>query len=198
MPGRVARAVERLNEVVGRAASWLLLLMVALGALNAVARYGGRWAGVNLSSNALLEAQWYLFAAVFLLAAPATLAADRHVRVDVLYGRLTPRGQAAIDVAGTLLFLLPLCAFAVAASWPSVRDSWAILEQSSDPGGLPRYPVKTLVPVAFTLLALQGLAQLPPRIAALREFSSGGPTLKFSSGGPTPGSPSAGPTPRSP
>lgn len=166
--GRLARGADRLNAALGRGASWLLLAMTLLGAANAVARYAGRWAGVNLSSNALLEAQWYLFAAVFLLAAPATLGANQHVRIDLVYARCSPRAQAAIDVLGTVLFLLPFCAFGAVTAWPAVRDSWAILEQSSDPGGLPRYPVKTLVPVAFVLLGLQGLAMLPRRIAALR------------------------------
>jgi TRAP-type mannitol/chloroaromatic compound transport system permease small subunit len=164
----LVRGVTRFNEALGRASSWMLLGMVALGAFNALARYSGRWVGVNLSSNALLEAQWYLFAAVFLLAAPATLAADRHVRVDVLYGRSSARTRAGIDLAGTVLFLLPLCVFGIVASLPSVVDSWSILEQSPDPGGLPRFPVKTLLPVALGLLALQGLAMVPAHLSALR------------------------------
>ncbi len=152
----------------GHAVRWLVLAMVLIGAFNAVARYLGRFVGVNLSSNGFLEAQWYLFAAVFLLAAPYTLLVDRHVRVDVVYGRLAPARQAAIDVVGTLLFLIPFCAVSVALSLPSVSESWSILEQSPDPGGLPRYPVKTLLPVAMAWLGLQGLAMLPRRIRALR------------------------------
>ncbi|MEZ4237585.1 MAG: TRAP transporter small permease subunit [Myxococcota bacterium] len=172
-PRRAAAAVARLNEGVGRVASWLLLAMTLLCAYNAVARYLGRFVGENLTRNWLLEAQWYLFAAVFLLGAPATLAADRHVRVDVLYSRLSPRGQAWVDVLGTLLFLLPLCVFGIALAYPAVRDSWAIWEQSPDPGGLPRAPVKTLLPLGLLLLALQGLAMLPDKLAALTSSRAG-------------------------
>lgn len=160
--------IDRFHTALGHAVRWLVLLMVLIGAFNAVARYAGRFVGVNLSSNAFLEAQWYLFAAVFLLAAPYTLVADRHVRVDVLYGRLSPRARAGIDLAGTLLFLIPFCAAGVWLAWPSVSNSWAVFEQSSDPGGLPRYPVKTLLPVALALLVLQGVAQVPRHLSVLR------------------------------
>lgn len=164
---RLARGVDRVHTALGHGVRWLVLAMVLIGAFNAVARYAGRYVGVNLSSNALLEAQWYLFAAVFLLAAPYTLAAGRHVRVDVLYGRLSPRARAGIDLAGTVLFLLPFCVFGVWVSGPSVLNSWSILEQSPDPGGLPRFPVKTLLPVALVLLGLQGLAQIPGHLVAV-------------------------------
>lgn len=160
--------VDRVHTVLGHGVRWLVLAMVLIGAFNAVARYAGRYVGINLSSNALLEAQWYLFAAVFLLAAPYTLLQDRHVRVDVLYGRLSPRAKAGIDLAGTLLFLVPFCAVGLWLSWPSVSNSWAVLEQSSDPGGLPRYPVKTLLPVALILLGIQGLALVPRLVRTLR------------------------------
>lgn len=161
--------VDRVHTALGRAVSWLVLVMVLIGAFNAVARYAGRFVGTNLSSNGFLEAQWYLFAAVFLLAAPYTLVADRHVRVDVLYGRLSERAKAGIDLAGTLLFLVPFCALGLYLCWPSVSNSWAVLEQSSDPGGLPRYPVKTLLPVALALLGLQGVAMVPRLVRRLRE-----------------------------
>ncbi len=160
--------IDRLSARVGHAVRWLVLLMVLVGAFNAVARYSGRFVGVNLSSNALLEAQWYLFAAVFLLAAPYALVVDRHVRVDVLYGRLTARGRAWVDLVGTLVFLVPFCLFGLYVTVPSVANSWAIWEQSSDPGGLPRYPVKTLVPLALALLLLQGLAEAGKRVRTLR------------------------------
>jgi len=156
---RVARAIDQMCLVIGRAATWLALGMVLLGAFNAVARYAGRFVGVELSSNTFIELQWYLFSAVFLLAAASTLARDGHVRVDVFYGRLSPRGKAWVDLLGTLVLMLPFCAFALWVSLPSVSSSWAILEGSPDPGGLPRYPIKTLVPVAFGLLILQGFAR---------------------------------------
>ncbi len=165
---RLARAIDRLSGLVGRVAFGLLVAMVGLGALTAVLRYVGRLAGVTLTSNAMLEGQWYLFSAVFLLAAALTLREGAHVRVDVLYGRLPERGRAWVDLLGGLLFLLPFCAFVLWAAWPGVEQSWALREGSPDPGGLPRYPVKALVPVAFGLLALQGVAEVVRAAAQLR------------------------------
>jgi TRAP-type mannitol/chloroaromatic compound transport system permease small subunit len=166
---RLSNAIDRLNEAIGRVVSWLVLLMVLIGAFNALARYSGRFIGVNLSSNAWLELQWYLFSLVFLLAAGDVLRRDAHVRVDVLLTRLGPRGRAMIDIAGTLIFLLPFCVFALWASLPTVQASWAVLEVSPDPGGLPRYPIKSTILIAFVLLFLQGISQLIKSVAILRE-----------------------------
>lgn len=165
---RLAHAIDRLNERIGRAVYWLALLMVLIGSLNAVVRYTGRYLGVNLSSNAYIELQWYMFSLIFLLGAAYTLKQDAHVRVDVLYSRLSERARAWIDLLGTVLFLIPFSALAIWASWPSVRNSWAVLETSPDPGGLPRYPIKTMIPVAFLLLILQGVAEAIKRVAFLR------------------------------
>ena len=165
---RFARAIDRMCLAISGAAIWLTLAMVLLGAFNALARYLGRFIGVELSSNTFIELQWYMFSAVFLLAAAGTLARDGHVRVDVFYGRLSQRGKAWIDLLGTLLLMLPFCVFALWVCLPSVASSWAILETSPDPGGLPRYPIKTLVPVAFALLILQGLARAATNFAVLR------------------------------
>ena len=162
------RVVDELTERVGRAVSWLILAMVLIGAYNAVARYLGRGLGVNLSSNAYLEAQWYLFSLVFLLAAAYTFKHDKHVRVDVLYGRLSKRGRIWIDLIGTLVLLLPFSFFVLWVSWPTVLNSWKVLEGSPDPGGLPRYPIKSMILVAFALLALQGIAEVVRRIGMLR------------------------------
>lgn len=162
-----ARAVDRLNDWIGGAVAWLVPAMVLLGAFNAVARYAGRWAGFNLSSNAYLELQWYLFSLIFLLGAAHTLRRDAHVRVDVLYGRLAPRARDWLDIVGTLVFLIPFCFFVLWLSWPMVRNSWQVLEISSDPGGLPRYPIKSVIPVAFVLLLLQGMAEIARRIVRL-------------------------------
>ncbi len=164
---RLSRLIDGITGGLGRVVSWLCLVMVVIGAGNAAARYAGRFVGVNLSSNALLEAQWYLFSATFLLAAADTLRRDAHVRVDVLFGRLSPRGRAAIDAAGILLFLLPFCGFALWVCWPSVAASWAVLEQSPDPGGLPRYPIKSLIIVSFWLLIAQGVSELIKRLELL-------------------------------
>ena len=165
---RFADAIDRLNGWAGRAASWLALAMVGIGAYNAVVRYLGRYWSWNLSSNVYLELQWYLFSVLFLLAGAWTLREDAHVRVDVIYARLSPRGKAAVDVAGHLLLLLPFCVLALWTSFPSVRSSWAIREGSPDPGGLARYPLKTLILVSFTLLALQGVSECIRDVARWR------------------------------
>jgi TRAP-type mannitol/chloroaromatic compound transport system permease small subunit len=165
---QVSAFIDRLNSAVGRSVSWLVLVMVLVGAFNAVARYSGRFIGVNLSSNGWLELQWYLFSVVFLFAAADTLRRDGHVRVDVLFGKLSKRNQAWIDIAGTVLFLLPFCVFGLWASWPTVHASWHVWEMSPDPGGLPRYPIKSAVLVAFVLLGLQGISELVKRVEAVR------------------------------
>lgn len=157
--------IDRLSERLGTAVSWMCLLMILIGAFNAIARYAGQYIGFNLSSNALLETQWYLFAALFLLGASWTLQRDAHVRVDVLFGRLSRRNQAIIDLIGGLTFLIPFCIFGIWASQDYVLNSWRELEVSPDPGGLPRYPIKTLIPVAFVLLILQGISELIKKAA---------------------------------
>lgn len=165
---RLAHLIDTANEAIGRTAAWLVAVMVALGALNAVARYASRGLGRNLASNALLEAQWYLFGLVLLLGAAYTLRHDRHVRVDVFLSRLGERGCAWVDLLGTVIFLLPFCVVLIVLTWPTVVNSWHTLEVSPDPGGLPRYPLKTMFLVGFVLLFLQGVAMLIRQIAFLR------------------------------
>ena len=151
---------------------WLTLLMVLIGSFNACARYFGRGIGHNFSSNALLELQWYMFSAVFLLGAAATLKGDGHVRVDVLYGRLSRQRKAVVDLVGTLLFLIPFCIFGIWTSWEYALNSWHELEVSPDPGGLPRYPIKTLIPLAFFLLITQGISEFIKNLAAVLGIDS--------------------------
>ena len=165
---RFAARIERLNERVGSAVAWLVLVMALVGAYNAVVRYLGRYLGVSLSSNAYIELQWYLYSLVFLLCAAFTLKHNAHVRVDVFYGRVTQRTRAWINVAGTVLCLLPFTVLTLWLSWPSVRNSWAVREGSPDPGGLARYPIKSVILLAFVLLALQGVAELIKNIGILR------------------------------
>ena len=165
---RISDAIDALSARIGGWVSWLVLLMVLVGAFNALARYSGRFIGVNLSSNGWLELQWYLFSLVFLLAAADTLRRNAHVRVDVLFGRLPVRQQAVINVVGTGVFLLPFCAFGIWSSIPTVMASWHVWEVSPDPGGLPRYPLKTALPIAFALLGLQGISELIKSGLALR------------------------------
>ncbi|HMP75803.1 MAG TPA: TRAP transporter small permease subunit [Kiritimatiellia bacterium] len=162
------RFVDAFNSALGRAVSALVVLVTLLGAANAVLRYAGRFTGSSLSSNAWLELQWYLFALIFLLGAAVTLREDAHVRVDVVYHRLPPRRRAWINILGTVLFLIPFCVLMIWSSWAPVRNSWAIWEASPDPGGLPRWPIKTAIPVAFLLLLAQGASDLARSIAVLR------------------------------
>lgn len=157
---RWADRIDRFNEWVGQGLYWLTLAMVGVGALNAIARYLDPYTGLGLSSNTWIELQWYLFSLVFLLGAAYTLKHDDHVRVDVMYSQLSRRGQAWVNVLGTLLFLVPFCGVILWMSIPFVSNSWAILEQSSDPGGLPRYPIKTAIPLALALVLLQGVSLL--------------------------------------
>ncbi len=160
---RLARGIDRLNELVGRGVSWLGLAAVLICAAAATARYA-----LNVGSNAWLEIQWYLNAAVFLLVAGYTLKRHEHVSIDVLAGRFSPRVQAWIHILGGVFMLLPATIIIAWYSWPSLVNSWEINEYSSDPGGLIRWPVRLLIPVAFTLLALQGVSEIVKRIGFLK------------------------------
>ena len=159
----LARAIDALNLCVGRTVSWLVLVAVLVSAGNALARYG-----FDLSSNAWLEIQWYLFSAIFLLGAGWTLLRNAHVRIDVLSSRMSDRTRAWMDILGGLLFLLPMAILILYFSWPMVVQSYLGHEISSDAGGLVRWPVKLLIPAGFALLALQGVSELIKRIAFLR------------------------------
>jgi TRAP-type mannitol/chloroaromatic compound transport system permease small subunit len=158
----LARLIDRLNERVGRATTWLVLAATLVSAGNALVRYA-----LSDSSNAWLEIQWYLFGAIFLLGAGYTLKHNGHVRIDIFYGRLSRQGQAWVDLIGGLLFLLPLAGLMVWLSWPMFAESWRSMEHSSDAGGLLRWPVKLLLPLGFGLLGLQGVAEVIKRIGVL-------------------------------
>lgn len=172
---RFASLVEALNDRIGNMLRWLAFFMVLIGAYNALARYLTRSVGIPLSSNALNELQWYLFSLIFLLGAAYGLRRNAHVRVDVLYERLSARAQAWIDIAGTVLFLVPFSLLMLKVSWPVVMASWAVRETSPDPGGLPRYPIKALILVSFALLLLQGIAHLIRQIEVIRGSHAAGP-----------------------
>ena len=168
--GALLRACDRIDALcrrVANASAWLTAGMVVVAAANAVLRYAGRALGENLSSNAWLELQWYLFSLVFLLGAPHALRRGGHVRVDVLLERWGPRARLWIDLVGGLGLLIPFCVFAIWNSYEFVADSVATLEQSPDPGGLPRWPIKLVVPLAFGLLLLQSVAEVLRRLAVL-------------------------------
>lgn len=169
---KLARAIDRFNQSVSRLTAWLVLLMVGVGVWNVAGRYLGRWFGQNLTSNAAIEIQWYLFDLVFLLGAAYTLKRDAHVRVDIIYKQLSARGQAIADLLGALLFLLPFSAMVIFYSWSSVVNSWQIREISPDPGGLPRYPIKTVIIAGFVLLMLQGISQAIAAVTVLLQQGS--------------------------
>ena len=159
---KLSQLIDLISERVGKGAFWLVLIMTIISAGNAVVRFI-----FNYSSNGLLEIQWYLFAAIFLLCSPYTLQKNEHVRIDVLSGKLSPRGLAIIDIIGTLFFMLPMVVLVLYLSLPLVIDSYHINEMSANAGGLIRWPVKILLPIGFTLLALQGISELIKRVAFL-------------------------------
>lgn len=167
-PSCWANVIDQLNSFIGRLSSWLVLLMLMVGAWNVIGRHLGPLIGRNLSSNSLIEVQWYLFSLTFLLGGAWTMQRNGHVRVDVLQSRWGARQQALANVVGTVLLLFPFCLLMIMSSWGAVHFSWHILEQSPDPGGLPRYPLKTLLPLSFMLLIFQGIADLIHNLEAMR------------------------------
>jgi TRAP-type mannitol/chloroaromatic compound transport system permease small subunit len=158
----LSRVIDALNRRIGHAVYWLILAAVLVSAGNAMMRYT-----FDLSSNAWLELQWYLFSAVFLLAAGYTLRHNEHVRIDVINAHLAPRTRAWIDLLGSVFFLLPMALIILVLSWPVLVESYVRNEFSSDAGGLLRWPVKALVPVGFLLLVVQGLSEIIKRVAFL-------------------------------
>lgn len=158
----ISRLIDAINERVGRTVYWLVLAAVLLSAGNAIVRKV-----FSMSSNAWLEMQWYLFSAVFLLAAGYTLLRNEHVRIDVIAGRFPARTQAWIDVFGTIFFLLPMALLFLWLSWPVFVRTYVHQEISSNAGGLLLWPARLLVPVGFALLSLQGVSELIKRIAFL-------------------------------
>ena len=159
---KLSQLIDAINARVGKAAFWLVLVMTIISAGNASVRFA-----INYSSNGLLEIQWYLFAAVFLLCSAYTLQKNEHVRIDVVSSRFGPRGLAVIDIIGTVFFLLPMVITVLWLSLPLIAESYKINEMSANAGGLIRWPVKVLLPIGFTLLALQGVSELIKRIAFL-------------------------------
>lgn len=159
---RVSRFIDAVSERIGNVLIWLLLATVLISTGNAVVRKL-----FSIGSNAWLEIQWYLFGAMFLLAAGYTLKHNGHVRIDIFYNRFGTRGQAWIDLIGGLLFLLPMAILLAWLAWPMFLDAWLSHEMSPDAGGLVRWPVKLLLPLGFGLLALQGVAEVIKRLGVL-------------------------------
>jgi TRAP-type mannitol/chloroaromatic compound transport system permease small subunit len=158
----LSRLIDSINEKIASAVSWALLVAVIICSGNALIRYV-----FNQSSNAWLEIQWYLFAAMFLLAAPNTLKRDGHVRIDVIASRFSKRTQVWIDVFGFVFFLMPMAVLILYFAWPFAMSSIQNQEVSSNAGGLIVWPAKLLIPIGFFLLCLQGVSELIKRILFL-------------------------------
>ncbi len=166
---RIAILIDRLNETIGRVVSWLTTLLVVIVSYDVFARYL-----LRRSSVAVQELEWHLFAFLFLMASAYTLKHDRHVRVDILYARLSRRGRAWIDLVGSILFLIPFSILVIWSSKDFVINSFLVMEGSPDPGGLPaRYLLKASIPVGFFLLLLQGLALAIASLITLKGKGNG-------------------------
>ena len=159
----LSRFIDNLNEKIGHGISWALLLAVIICTGNAVIRYL-----FNMSSNGWLEIQWYLFAAIFLLATSYTLRRNEHVRIDVIVSHFSKRTQVWIDLIGFIVFLMPatllILYYGTPYAWISIQNQ----EVSSNAGGLIVWPVKLLIPLGFVLLALQGISEIIKRIGYLK------------------------------
>ena len=159
----MAQAVDAFNERVGKLTHWLILVAVLISAGNAVTRYS-----LDMSSNAWLEVQWYLFSAVFLFCAGYTLLHNQHVRIDIVSGMFSRRVQTWIEIFGTVFFLLPMAILILWLSWPVFVVAWRSNEVSTNAGGLAVWPARLMLPIGFLLLVLQGFSELIKRIAFLR------------------------------
>lgn len=159
----LSSAIDRLNHIVGKSVGGLIVLTTLICAYNAIVRKA-----FSISSNGLLEIQWYLFGAVFLLGAAYALKENAHVRIDILAARLPLKTQAWIDIAGYVLFILPLVGFVVIHGWTFAHNSFIVNEYSADPGGLIRWPAKAVIVVGFLLLGLQVISELIKKVAQLK------------------------------
>ena len=162
---KISSLIDWVNDRLGWIANWFVLLACLISAANAMSRYA-----FDISSNAWLEIQWYLFAAIVMLGASHTLRKNEHVRVDILYTHMSERGKEWLDLIGTAVFLVPSMLVIAYYSWPFFMQSWNVQEISGNAGGLIRWPVKILVPIGFTLVAVQGISEIIKRAASLRGY----------------------------
>lgn len=160
---KLALAVDWLSDKLGRAAAVAVLLTALISAGNAFVRYG-----LDISSNAWLEIQWYLFAGIVMLGAPVVLKLNEHVRVDLVYGRLKGNGPVYVDLFGLIFFLMPVMLLLAWLSWPLLVKMYVTGEMSSNAGGLIRWPAMATLPVGFALMVLQGLSEIVKRVYYLR------------------------------
>ena len=157
---KLSSLIDWLSERLGRGLMWLILAAVIISAGNAIVRKA-----FDMSSNALLEIQWYLFASVFMLGSGFAFLKNAHVRIDFISNHLSAKTRNLIDIVGIVVFLLPLCYMLVTLAWPLFANAWNSGEMSQNAGGLIRWPMYGLIPLGFTLLALQGLSELIKRAA---------------------------------
>ena len=158
----LSRLIDGMSNLIGRAMMWFLLATTLISASNAIIRKV-----FNISSNAFLEIQWYLFAAVFMLGSGYAFLKNAHVRIDFISSKFSARGRNIVDVIGIIVFVFPLCYLMVKLSWPVFENAWVSGEMSSNAGGLVRWPVYGVIPLGFTILAIQAVSELIKRVAFL-------------------------------
>jgi TRAP-type mannitol/chloroaromatic compound transport system permease small subunit len=162
----MSQLIDGLNERLGRGLMWLILAAVLISAGNAIVRKA-----FDMSSNALLEIQWYLFASVFMLGSGFAFLKNAHVRIDFISNHLSAKTRNLIDMVGIVVFLFPLCYMLIVISWPLFVNAWNSGEMSQNAGGLIRWPMYALIPLGFMLLALQGLSELIKRAAFIARLA---------------------------
>jgi TRAP-type mannitol/chloroaromatic compound transport system permease small subunit len=161
----LSRVIDAVTDRIGRGLTWFILAAVIISGTNAILRKV-----FNIGSNAWLEVQWYLFAAVFMLGAGYAFLKNAHVRIDFISGKLTARARNWIDIIGIVFFLTPLCLMLMRLGWPLFETAWVKNEMSQNAGGLIRWPVMLLIPLGMTLLLIQAMSELIKRIAFLRGY----------------------------
>jgi TRAP-type mannitol/chloroaromatic compound transport system permease small subunit len=159
----ISRAIDAVNTRLGKAVAWLIVLAVTVSTVNAIVRKL-----LNVSSNAWLELQWYLFAAVFLFCASWTLIANEHIRIDIVNNMFSRRVRLWIDMIGHVFALIPFCIVMIWTSIPFFLTSYRLGEMSFSAGGLPQWPAKMLIPIAFTVLLIQAFSEIIKRAAIMR------------------------------
>jgi len=172
---KLSHGIDRISEFLGKFSIYLIIALLAVGFYNVVARYVGRFIGQNLSSNRMIEIQWYMYSVIFFLIFAYNLKHDVNVRVDILYSKWSPKRKAWVDLLGTLLILIPFCIIGiwftvnpVLLSWGRLPDgSFGAWEMSPDPDGLPRAPIKSFILVAFATLLAQAIAQAIKYLAVI-------------------------------
>jgi len=175
----LSRTIDAVNGRIGQWVAWLIVVAAVISAGNAIVRKA-----FDTSSNAWLEAQWLLFGMVFLLAAPWTLAANQHIRIDIVNALLPRWLRDTIELVGHVFFLLPVAAVVAYTSWPFFTASYFQNEQSLNAGGLPQWPAKALIPLGFALLFVQGLSELIKRVAIVTDSGDPSSATRPPSGNP--------------